>query len=37
VLDISPATVRTHISTIYLKTQVNSKIELADMFRDCSL
>lgn len=35
ILAISPATVRTHISTIYLKTQVNSKIELADLFRDC--
>lgn len=37
VLDISPATVRTHISTIYLKAQVNSKIELAGMFRDYSV
>lgn len=33
VLTISPATVRTHISTIYLKAQVSSKIELASLFR----
>lgn len=32
-LDISPATVRTHLSTVYNKMQIRSKIELATLLR----
>lgn len=32
-LDISPTTVRTHIATIYHKTRINNKVELAGLLK----